>query len=148
LFLQTNWGGGGKHLPDPTFEQLKNISKKFLNQAAKWNIKIVGINHVITFLSLQNGTLSGSMCETDQVKSYLDHLLNLVLFLYLCFHPDISKNVPNLVLFLLYQGVWGLQHTFKSALQPLVFKHFIYIRCYVTNVPYCYAYCFNQLSSL
>ena len=75
-------------------------------------------------------------------------LISLVLFLYLCFHPDISKNVPKLVLFMLYQGVWGLQHTVKSALQPLVFKHFIDIRCYVTNVAYCYAYCFNQLSCL
>ena len=51
-----------------------------------------------------------------------------------------QKNVPKLVLFLSYQGVWGLQHTFKSALQPLVFKHFIGIRCYVTNVAYCYAH--------
>ena len=59
-----------------------------------------------------------------------------------------QKVLPKLALFLLYQGVWGLQHTFKSALQPLVFKHFIDIRCYVTNVAYCYAYCFNQLSSL
>ena len=64
------------------------------------------------------------------------------------FHPDISKNVPKMVLFMLYQGVWGLQHTGKSALQPLVFKHGIDIRCYVTNVADCYAYCFNQLSCL
>ena len=63
------------------------------------------------------------------VHLLLLHLLNRVLFHYLCFHPDISKNVPKLVLFLSYQGVWGLQHTFKSALQPLVFKHFIGIIC-------------------
>ena len=29
-----------------------------------------------------------------------------------------------------------MQHTFKSALQPLVFKIFIDIRCDVTNVVY------------
>ena len=52
-------------------------------------------------------------------------LTNQVLFLNLCFHPDISKKVPKLVFFLSYRGVWGLQHTFKSSLQPLVFKHFI-----------------------
>ena len=50
-----------------------------------------------------------------------------------------KKYVPKMVLFLAYQGVWGLQHTFISALQPLEFKHFIGIRCYVTNVAYCYA---------
>ena len=72
-------------------------------------------------------------------------LLNRVLFLYLCFHPDISKNVQKLVLFSLYQGIWGLQHTVKSAIQPLVFKHVIDVRCYVTNVADYYAYCFNQL---
>ena len=70
------------------------------------------------------------------------------LFLYLCFHPDISKNIPKLVLFMLYQGVWGLQHTVKSAFQPLVFIHVIDIRCYETNVADCYAYCSNQLSCL
>ena len=57
----------------------------------------------------------------------------------LLFHPGISKNIPKLVLFMLYQGVWGLQHTVKSALQPLVFIHVIDIRCYETDVADCYA---------
>ena len=35
---------------------------------------------------------------------------------------------------MLYQGVWWLQHTVKSAFQPLVFIHVIYIRCYETYV--------------
>ena len=59
-----------------------------------------------------------------------------------------QKNVSKLVLFMLYQGVWGLQHTVKSALQPLVFIHVIDIRCYETIVADYYAYCSNQLSGL
>ena len=35
---------------------------------------------------------------------------------------------------MLYQGVWWLQHTVKSAFQPLVIIHFIHIRCYETDV--------------
>ena len=70
------------------------------------------------------------------------------LFFYLCFHPDISKNIPKLVLFMLYQGVWGLQHTVKSAFQPLIFIHVIDTRCYETNDADCYAYCSNQLCCL
>ena len=58
-------------------------------------------------------------------------------------------NILKLVLFMLYQGVWWLQHTVKSAFQPLVFIHVIDIRCYETNVADdCYAYCSNQLSCL
>ena len=108
-----------------------------------WCLVIDWINHVsqVTFFLLFLDKVVKLICGGSVINGAF--LLNRVLFLYLCFHPDISKNVPKMVLFLLYQGVWGLQHTFKSALQPLVFKHFIDIRCYVTNVAYFYAYCFN-----
>ena len=64
------------------------------------------------------------------------------------FSPWYFKKKPKLVLFMLYQGVLGLQHTVKSAFQPLIFIHVIDIRCYETDDADCYAYCFHQLRCL
>ena len=79
-------------------------------------------------------TRAGSQGPPDLPEDPFFFFFQPDLFLYLCFHPDISKNIPKLVLFMLYQGVWWLQHTVKSAFQPLVIIHFIHIRCYETDV--------------
>ena len=83
-------------------------------------------------LSAQNNSLLEGLFTL--LTDFLFFFFNRIYSSTFVFHPDISKNIPKLVLFMLYQGVWWLQHTVKSAFQPLVFIHVIYIRCYETDV--------------